>query len=102
MHSTKPARRHLSPPIVIAGSFLLLIIIGTLLLKFPVATTQPITWTDALFTATSATTVTGLSVFDIGNTLTLFGQIVLLILIQFGGIGLMTFAVAVLMMFGEK
>ena len=63
---------------------------------------KPITWTDALFTATSATTVTGLSVFDIGTTLTLFGQIVMLILIQFGGIGLMTFAVAILIMFGRK
>ncbi|WP_318616295.1 TrkH family potassium uptake protein [Sporosarcina sp. YIM B06819] len=102
MHSSKQTSRHLSPPIVIAGSFLLLIIIGTLLLKLPVATTQPITWTDALFTATSATTVTGLSVFDIGTTLTLFGQIVMLFLIQFGGIGLMTFAVAVLIMFGRK
>ena len=102
MHSKKQSRRHSSPPIVIAGSFLLLIIIGTLLLKLPFATTQPITWTDALFTATSATTVTGLSVFDIGTTLTLFGQIFILILIQFGGIGLMTFAVAILIMFGRK
>jgi len=102
MHSKKQLRRHSSPPIVIAGSFLLLIIIGTLLLKLPFATTQPITWTDALFTATSATTVTGLSVFDIGTTLTSFGQIVMLILIQFGGIGLMTFAVAILIMFGRK
>ena len=102
MRKDKQTRLHLSPPIVIAGSFLFLIILGTLLLKLPIATTQPITWTDALFTATSATTVTGLSVFDIGTTLTLFGQIVLLVLIQLGGIGLMTFAVAILVMFGRK
>lgn len=102
MRADKQARRHLSPPIVIAGSFLLLIIFGTLLLKLPVATTHPITWTDALFTASSATTVTGLSVFDIASTLTLFGLIVLLVLIQFGGIGLMTFAVAILVLFGKR
>ncbi|WP_203247095.1 TrkH family potassium uptake protein [Sporosarcina beigongshangi] len=102
MHSREHSRRRLSPPIVIAGSFLLLIIMGTLLLKLPFATTESITWTDALFTATSATTVTGLSVFDIGTTLTSFGQIVMLILIQFGGVGLMTFAVAILIMFGRK
>lgn len=81
---------------------MLLIIIGTLLLKLPFATTTPISWTDALFVATSATTVTGLSVFDPGTVLTGFGEGVLLMLIQFGGIGLMTFAVAVLMMFKKK
>lgn len=79
-----------------------LIVIGTLLLKLPFATTTPISWTDALFVATSATTVTGLSVFDPGTVLTGFGEGVLLTLIQFGGIGLMTFAVAVLMMFKKK
>ncbi|WP_081760185.1 TrkH family potassium uptake protein [Sporosarcina sp. D27] len=75
---------------------------GTALLKLPFATTVPITWTNALFTATSATTVTGLSVFDIATTLTLFGEIVLLALIQIGGIGLMAFAVALLMILGRK
>lgn len=79
-----------------------LIVVGTLLLKLPFATTTPISWTDALFVATSATTVTGLSVFDPGTVLTGFGEGVLLTLIQFGGIGLMTFAVAVLMMFKKK
>ncbi|MFJ7934530.1 TrkH family potassium uptake protein [Sporosarcina sp. NPDC096371] len=85
-----------------ARFFALLIILGTLLFKLPFATTQPITWTNALFTATSATTVTGLSVFEIGTTLTLFGQIVLLILVQVGEIGLMTFAVAILIIVGKK
>ncbi|AYC30296.1 Ktr system potassium transporter B [Paenisporosarcina cavernae] len=95
-------RMKFSPPLVIAGSFASLIFLGTLLLKTPFATTHAISWTDALFVATSATTVTGLSVFDPGTTLTTFGEILLLILIQFGGIGLMTFAVAVLMLFGKK
>ncbi|MEK4487257.1 TrkH family potassium uptake protein [Psychrobacillus sp. FSL H8-0484] len=91
-----------SAPLIIAGSFLCLISLGTILLKLPIATTTDISWVDALFVATSATTVTGLSVFDPGTTLTLFGEIVLLFLIQCGGIGLMTFAVAVLILLGKK
>ena len=102
MRNIKKKRFNISPPLVIAGSFLFLIALGTLLLKLPVATTTKISWTDALFTATSATTVTGLSVFDPGTTLTVFGEMVLLVLIQCGGIGLMTFAVALLIVLGKK
>lgn len=102
MRSWRKKRMTVSPPLVISGSFLFLIIIGTLLLKLPIATTQPISWTSALFTATSATTVTGLSVFDPGTVLTGFGELVLLVLIQCGGIGLMTFAVAILILFRKK
>lgn len=91
-----------SPPLLIASSFLCLIVIGTILLKLPFSTTTTISWVDALFVATSATTVTGLSVFDPGTTLTLFGELVLLFLIQCGGIGLMTFAVAILILLGKK
>ncbi|WJY26902.1 TrkH family potassium uptake protein [Sporosarcina trichiuri] len=95
-------KRRSTPPLLIAASFLLTILIGTILLKLPAATTAPITWTDAMFTAASATTVTGLSVFDIASTLTLFGELVLLALIQIGGVGLMAFAVAVLILLGRK
>ncbi|AQU78351.1 MULTISPECIES: TrkH family potassium uptake protein [Planococcus] len=102
MQSWKKKRMSISPPLVISGSFLFLIMTGTLLLKLPFATTQPISWTDALFTATSATTVTGLSVFDPATVLTGFGELVLLVLIQCGGIGLMTFAVAILILFRKK
>lgn len=102
MRSLKKKRLTISPPIVISGSFLFLIFAGTLLLKLPFVTTRPISWTDALFTATSATTVTGLSVFDPGTVLTGFGELVLLVLIQCGGIGLMTFAVAILILFRKK
>jgi len=102
MYKPKRKKRHISPPLVIAGNFLLLITIGTLLFKLPFATEHPISWIDSLFIATSATTVTGLSVFDPGTTLTLFGEIVLLTLIQLGGIGLMVFAVAILMLLGRK
>ncbi|MBW9234299.1 Trk family potassium uptake protein, partial [Leptospira santarosai] len=79
-----------------------LILLGTLCLKLPFATTTPISWTDALFVATSATTVTGLSVFDPASTLTWFGEGVLMFLIQCGGIGLMTFAVALLIILGKR
>ena len=102
MLNSKKAKIKISPPLLVAGSFFLLITVGTLLLKLPFATTQKISWIDALFVATSATTVTGLSVFDPGTVLTQFGEIVLLILIQFGGIGLMTFAVSILMLFRKK
>jgi len=102
MRTIKKKKISVSPPLVIAGSFLFLIAVGTFCLKLPFATTTPISWTDALFVSTSATTVTGLSVFDPGTTLTLFGEIVLLFLIQCGGIGLMTFAVALLILLGKK
>lgn len=81
------------PPRLLFEGFLLLIFLGTALLKLPVATTAPIGWLDAAFTATSAVTVTGLTVVDTGTQFTLFGQLVILGLIQLGGLGLMTFAV---------
>ena len=99
---TKKKKTSISPPVMIAGSFLFLIIVGTFCLKLPFATTVPISWMDALFVATSATTVTGLSVFDPGTTLTVFGEVILMILIQCGGIGLMTFAVATLILLRKK
>lgn len=102
MRPKKKKKFSISPPLVIAGSFLFLIFLGTLCLKLPFATTTPISWTDALFVATSATTVTGLSVFDPASTLTWFGEGVLMILIQCGGIGLMTFAVALLIVLGKR
>ena len=102
MRNVKKKSFKISPPLVIAGSFLILIFIGTLCLKLPFATTTPISWTDALFVSTSATTVTGLSVFDPGTTLTVFGEVVLMILIQCGGIGLMTFAIALLILLGKR
>ncbi|MDY7221092.1 TrkH family potassium uptake protein [Halalkalibacterium halodurans] len=93
---------HLSPPQILALSFLVFIMIGTLLLKLPIASTTYISWIDAMFTATSAITVTGLVVVDTGTDYTVFGQVVIMILIQLGGLGLMTFAVLAVMMLGKK
>lgn len=85
-------REYLNPAQLFVGSFLLIIFMGTLLLLLPNATHEGITTLDALFTATSAVCVTGLIVVDTGSYFTQFGQIIILILIQLGGLGIMTFA----------
>lgn len=85
-------REYLNPAQLFVGSFLLIIFMGTLLLLLPNATHEGITTLDALFTATSAVCVTGLIVVDTGSYFTEFGQIIILILIQLGGLGIMTFA----------
>ena len=77
---------------LIGLSFAFLILLGTLLLSLPISHVNG-QWAnplDAFFTATSASCVTGLAVWDTGKELSLFGQIVLILLIQLGGIGLMT------------
>ncbi|RXS43329.1 Ktr system potassium transporter B [Idiomarina sp. 29L] len=89
-----------SPPVILSGGFACLILLGTLLLKIPGATEQPITWLESLFTATSAVTVTGLVVVDTGATYSVFGLTVLAVLIQAGGLGFMTFAVLAAMSLG--
>lgn len=84
----------LNPSVLILISFLLTIMTGTLLLELPIATHRgAIRWIDALFTATSAVCVTGLTAVDTGTTYTLFGQWIILALIQIGGLGLMTISV---------
>lgn len=84
------------PPLILSAIYAIFIVLGAMALKLPIAHTKVITWSDALFTATSAVTVTGLVVVDTGADFTLFGQIVIAFLIQLGGLGLMTFAVLVL------
>ncbi|MBL3584983.1 TrkH family potassium uptake protein [Rhodovulum sulfidophilum] len=92
--------RFLPPPLALMLIYAALIAAGTLLLKLPVARTVAMSWSDLAFTATSAVTVTGLAVRDTGSEFTLFGQAVILVLIQLGGLGLMTFAVLILTMLG--
>lgn len=78
---------------ILVGSFGGLILLGTALLKLPISTPPeaPISWLDALFTSTSAVCVTGLVVRDTGAGFTLFGQGVILTMIQLGGLGVMSF-----------
>ena len=83
---------HLSPPVLMVASFLFLIAIGTLLLKMPRMTTHGISFIDALFTATSASCITGLSVVSTPETFTFKGQVVILVLIQLGGMSILSFA----------
>lgn len=92
----------ISPYQLLILVFSCFITLGTILLKLPFATTEPISWLDALFTATSASTVTGLGVVDTEKTFTLFGELVITFLIQFGGLGIMSFAILVFIMLGKK
>jgi len=82
-------------------SFIGLITAGTVLLLLPWSTIEGISVIDALFTSTSAVCVTGLIVLDTASDFTFFGQSVILMLIQFGGFGIMTFSIAIFSFFGS-
>lgn len=91
------------PAQVLAISFVVAILAGTLLLLLPFSTTSGhISFADALFTSTSAVCVTGLIVQDTPTYFTLTGQIIILLLIQLGGLGVMTFSTMVLLVAGRK
>jgi len=96
-------QQSLSPSQVLVLGFLIVILLGTALLSLPQATktreTQRLI--DAIFTATSALCVTGLVVHDTGDYFSLFGQIVILLLIQIGGLGYMTMATFMLLLIGK-
>ncbi len=101
-------RKSRNPTRLIVGSFLAVIACGTLLLLLPVSNRggHVPNVLDALFTATSATCVTGLVVFDTYTQFTVFGQVVILLLIQIGGLGLVTltsfFHIAIGRRFGRR
>ncbi|MGB3721678.1 MAG: TrkH family potassium uptake protein [Pacificimonas sp.] len=88
------------PPALLALLYGLLAMAGMALLKLPFAANIELSWSDALFTAVSAITVTGLVVVDTGTDLTFFGQATVAVLIQLGGLGLMTFATLILSSLG--
>ncbi|MFZ0023568.1 TrkH family potassium uptake protein [Acinetobacter sp.] len=93
---------NLSPPSLLALGFIGLILIGSLLLMLPIAHHGEISWLEAIFTATSAVTITGLSVVNVGEAYTVFGQIVIMFLLQCGGLGFMTFAILAVMSLAPK
>ena len=97
-------RKHLSTFQIIILGFLGVILIGTMLLMLPFATREAgsASLMDALFTATSATCVTGLVVQDTATYWSGFGQAVILTLIQIGGMGVVTLAVAITIISGKK
>ncbi|MDM1451300.1 ATPase [Myroides odoratimimus] len=84
----------MNPAQLFVVSFLLIIFIGAFMLSFPKATNTPgsMRYIDALFTATSAVCVTGLSTVDIGAQFTIFGKTVMIFLMECGGLGIMTLA----------
>jgi len=83
-------------------SFILLILTGGILLWLPVSNTCKLSFVDAVFTSTSAVCVTGLVVVDTAVDFTLFGQVVILLLIQFGGLGIMTFSIGLSLLMGGE
>lgn len=76
----------LSPTQIIALGFLITIFVGSLLLKLPIAHRGELSYFEAFFTSTACTCITGHSIVDIERTFTLFGKIVILFLIQIGGL----------------
>lgn len=92
-----------SPARISILSFAILISIGTVLLMLPAASVSiSLEFVDALFTATSASCVTGLVVVDTGSELSPIGQFIILVLIQVGGLGIMTFSTLFLLMAGRR
>ena len=94
----------LSPSQLISFSFIFAIVSGGLALYLPISTIDntQISFVDAIFISTSAVCVTGLSMFDINTTFSIFGLVIILILIQIGGIGIMTFSVLFMSIFSER
>ena len=97
-------KREMRPERVLAGGFLALIALGALLLALPIAssTGESIGLFNGLFTATSAVCVTGLVVVDTGTAFSTFGHVILLLLIQLGGLGFMIFATLIMAALGRR
>ncbi len=96
--------RHISPFQIIILGFLSVILLGTVLLMLPIATVDR-TWTgfvEAMFTSVSATCVTGLVVYNTAEYWSVFGQVVILCLIQIGGMGVVTIAISIARFSGKK
>lgn len=94
----------LTPAQIIVISYVAVILVGATLLALPISHADGVTvdFIDALFTATSATSVTGLTTVPTGEGFSVFGQIVILILIQIGGLGLMVLITAMATVFGWR
>lgn len=94
----------LQPAQIVILTFLVLISMGTILLMLPISSvaSKPITFVDALFMSTSASCVTGLSTISVGNQLSFFGQIVLLLLSQVGGLGIMILYASMAILIGKS
>lgn len=95
--------KRLSSSHILIVSFLLVIFIGSILLLLPAATNgERLSFIDSLFMSTSATCVTGLTVIDVGKRFTIFGQAVIMFLMQIGGLGIMTFSTIFFTIMGKS
>lgn len=96
--------KQINPPLIIIIGFIIIIFVGTILLALPIASSsgKSLGLLDSLFTATSTVCVTGLVLFDTGTSYSLFGQIIIMLLIQLGGIGFMTFGITTAVLLGKK
>lgn len=94
----------LHPSRILVLSFFGICVFGTLALALPSASSSghAVTWIDAVFTAVSATCVTGLITLDTPNAFSLFGQVIVLLLIQVGGLGIMVFSAAAVLLLGGR
>ncbi|ADD68055.1 H(+)-transporting two-sector ATPase [Denitrovibrio acetiphilus DSM 12809] len=91
------------PGRVLFSSFFILCLVGTVLLLIPAATSKgDISFIDAVFTSVSAVCVTGLIVLDTPKDFSMFGQIIILILIQLGGLGIMSLTTVAIQTFGKR
>ena len=95
-------RKHIRPEQIIIFGFMGVILVGTLLLMLPISRTGDCSFIDALFTATSATCVTGLVTKNTASFWSEFGHVIILMLIQIGGLGVITFAILLGGMGGKK
>jgi len=86
----------------LVSGLIVLIAVGTALLMLPGTATRKLSLMDALFTSTSAAAVTGLSLFPVSTDLTLWGQLILLLLVQIGGVGLIVIVVLVFRLIGRQ
>jgi trk system potassium uptake protein TrkH len=94
--------RRLSTPQLIVFGFLALMVLGTVLLKLPISTERGISWVDAMFVSVSAGSVTGLSTVDFPTTFTTFGAVVVMVLVQLGGLGIMTVTTMAVLLVGQS
>ena len=96
--------KKIKPTQIVVLSFFCAIMVGAVLLSMPIATEDKVSpkFIDSLFTATSATCVTGLIVKDTGTYFSGFGRTVILILLQIGGLGIMTFSTLFAILLGRK
>lgn len=97
--AVKP-KKQTNPLIWVVLGYLSLILVGSILLYIPASVREPISFLSAFFTATSAVCVTGLSVLDISSAFTTFGDTILLILMQAGGLGIMTVSTTIILLAG--